>query len=129
MVKGLEISHDKFDLARAIMEGVAFETSMVLDIFKSCGINIKSLMMSGGAAKSRIWSEIAGYATGCDIYRTSDADVCPIGGAVLAAVGCGLFKSYKECSGIIGGSEKLPLSDASMYDYYAEKKAGYLKNM
>jgi len=122
---GLDVGHDKYDIARALMEGVAFEAAEVLSQFASHGMNISTLMMTGGAARSRLWSEIVGYVTGCDIYRMKEPETCCMGAAMTAAVGAGLFKDYNECRSAMVKREKLELSDASKFDFYKEKRANY----
>jgi sugar (pentulose or hexulose) kinase len=122
---GLDICHDKYDIARAMMEGVAFEAKSVLDCFADQGMNIKTLMMTGGASRSRLWSEIVGYITGCDIYRMQEPETCCVGAGMLAAVGSGMFSDFGECKKRMVKSEKLELPDSSMYAYYAEKEAKY----
>ena len=122
---GLDVGHDKFDIARAVMEGVAFEAAGVLGEFANQGMKIDKLMMTGGAARSRLWSEIVGYTTGCDIYRMNEPETCCVGAAMTAAVGAGMFKDYDECRNAMVKREKLELGDSSMRDFYAEKLARY----
>ncbi len=122
---GLDVGHDKFDIARAVMEGVAFEAAGVLGEFANQGMKIDKLMMTGGAARSRLWSEIVGYTTGCDIYRMNEPETCCVGAAMTAAVGIGMFDSYDECRNAMVKREKLELGDNSMREFYAEKLARY----
>lgn len=124
---GLDRGHDKYDIARALMEGVAFEAAGVLDIFAAQGMNIKKLMMTGGGARSELWSSIVGYATGCEIYRMSEPETCCMGAAMTAAVGLGMYNDYTECRSAMVKSEKLELSDTSSFEFYKEKKQRYNK--
>lgn len=94
-VLGLELMNDKFDLARALMEGVAFETRSVLEEFEKFGTRIESLKMVGGAAKSEVWSRITCDVCGCEILFPTEADTCCVGAAILAAVGCGIYPDCK----------------------------------
>ena len=124
---GLEMRHDKYDIALALMEGVAFEAKEVLLSFKEHGMSIDSLMMTGGAARSRVWSEAVGYITGCDIYRMKEPETCSVGAAMLAAVGEGIFADYAECGKVMVKSEKLDLPDTKRFAFYEEKFANYQK--
>ncbi len=124
---GLDKGHDKYDIARALMEGVAFEAASVLKLFKEQGMNISTLMMTGGAARSDLWSEIVGYVTGCDIWRMKEPETCCIGAAMTAAVGCGMFSDYNECREIMVKREKLELSDPDKREFYKEKLERYNK--
>ncbi len=124
---GLDRGHDKYDIARALMEGVAFEASSVLEIFAAQGMNIKKLMMTGGGARSELWSSIVGYATGCEIYRMEEPETCCMGAAMTAAVGMGMYADYTECRSAMVRSKKLELCDNSSYEFYKEKKQRYDK--
>lgn len=124
---GLDVGHDQYDLARAMMEGVAFEAAGLLSLFSENGMSISKLMMTGGAARSDLWSSIVGYVTGCEIYRMKEPETCCIGAAMTAAVGAGMFKDYTDCRSTMVKSEKLVLTDTAQYDFYKEKRAKYEK--
>jgi len=124
---GLDVGHDKFHIARAAMEGVAFEAAGVLAEFAAQGMKIDKLMMTGGAARSRLWSEIVGYVTGCDIYRMDEPETCCVGAAMTAAVGVGMFRDYDECRAAMVKREKLELNDGSAREFYREKLERYNK--
>lgn len=125
MMIGLDKGHDKYDIARALMEGVAFEAAAVLSLFKEKGMDISTLMMTGGAARSDLWSEIVGYVTGCDIYRMKEPETCCMGAAMTAAVGAGMFADYNECRGVMVKREKLELSDPEKREFYVKKGQRY----
>jgi len=88
---GMELRHDKFDLARALMEGVAFETRSALEEFSAQGADIRKLKMVGGAAKSELWSQITCDVTRCELQIPSEKDTCCIGAGMIAAVGSGYY--------------------------------------
>lgn len=122
---GLDKGHDRYHIARALMEGVAFEAAAVLSQFKENGMDISRLMMTGGAARSNLWSEIVGYTTGCEIWRMKEPETCCIGAAMTAAVGAGMFSDYNECRGVMVKREKLDLSDSAKREFYIEKGQRY----
>ena len=122
---GLDKGHDRYDIARALMEGVAFEAASVLSLFKEQGMDISSLMMTGGAARSDLWSEIVGYVTGCDIWRMKEPETCCIGAAMTAAVGVGMFPDYNACRDLMVKREKLPLPDGEKREFYKKKYEKY----
>lgn len=122
---GLDKGHDRYDIALSLMEGVAFEAASVLRQFKEKGMDISTLMMTGGAARSNLWSEIVGYVTGCDIYRMKEPETCCMGAAMTAAVGAGIFKDYNECRSVMVKREKLTLSDPVKKEFYQKKYERY----
>ncbi len=123
---GLDLHHDQYDIARALMEGVAFETAIALEEFSRHGMPVKRLMMTGGAAKSRLWSELVGYITGCEVYRMRESDAACVGAAMMAGVGIGAFSDYEQAAAMMVHPEPLILEDASLFDFYREKRERYL---
>lgn len=96
---GLELRHDKFCLARAVMEGVAFRTAQMLAQFPVTPSR-EGLILAGGAAKSPVWCQILADITGIPLRIPENPDLACVGAAILAGVGCGLFPDvqtgYKE---------------------------------
>ncbi len=128
-IVGLELRHDRYDLARAFMEGVAFETRLALEEFSRHGLTVSRLRMTGGAARSRVWSEIVGCVTGCEILRMREPETCCVGAALLASVGAGWWKDYAEGASALVREEPLASPDAGMVDFYQEKAFAYSRHL
>ena len=124
-VIGMTLRHDKYDIARALMEGVAFEARLLLEEFARCGMKTKTLTMSGGAAKSSVWREITGYVTGYGINLTEESESACIGAAMTAAVGLGIYADLQFCAKIFVKQKKAELSDIRQYEFYEDKFKRY----
>ncbi len=120
-IHGLRLGNDKYDIARALMEGVAFDVRASLEKYAEQGVDISSLKIMGGASRSDLWCSIVGYVTGCKITRMENAEACAVGAAAIASVGCGMTDGY--ISLIEGTTMDLP--DEKMYAYYNEKYNKY----
>ncbi len=90
---GLDLSHNRFHLARAVMEGVAFQIAWMLEAFKE---KPQSLTLTGGASKSRVWAQILGGITGLPVNIPQVADLSCVGAAILAGTGAGIFESLQK---------------------------------
>ncbi len=121
---GLDLRCDKYDVARALMEGVGFETALTLDEFRKAGVPIRRMTMTGGASRSRFWCELLGYITGCEILISREADAAAAGAALIAAVSDGCFRDYGEAAKRIE-TRPLALPDSALFAYYAEKGRKY----
>ncbi|NRG18775.1 xylulokinase [Rhizobiales bacterium] len=55
---GLSQAHDQADLARAVLDGVAFAFRDCLDALTAAGTNVERLTALGGGARSRLWLKI-----------------------------------------------------------------------
>ena len=122
---GMRLNHDKYDLARALMEGVAFETRCVLEEYKRNGIDISRLKMIGGAAKSTLWSGLTADITGCELTLMKESEGCALGAALIAAVGCGMFGSYREAADALIGGRTVRMPDPETRSFYEEKYQKY----
>jgi xylulokinase len=58
VIYGLRLSTRREQLLRALLEGVAFEMKLNLDILDRSGIRIEELRPIGGGAKSRVWVQL-----------------------------------------------------------------------
>lgn len=96
---GLRASHDKYDLALAIMEGVACLLKKNLDYMAGAGIRINKIISTGGGAKSPLWTQIKSDITG-QVIEVPDNEEAPcLGAAMIGAVSEGTFGSYEEAVG------------------------------
>jgi xylulokinase len=93
---GITASHSKAHFTRAVLEGVAFSLRDSLEIFKTSGVEISSIRLGGGGAKSPLWRQIQ-----ADVYQKPveiiEADEgAAFGAALLAGVGAGAWKTVDE---------------------------------
>lgn len=93
---GLTLGHDKTALARAIMEGVTFETREIIEQMIENGVQVNQLVLSGGSTKSAIWNQIQADIYGKPCGKLAIEEATSLGAAILAAFGAGLFTSINE---------------------------------
>lgn len=94
---GLNVTHTRGDMARAVMEGIAFNLKIVLDTFRKAGAPIDHMWILGGGAKSKLWRSIFADIYGLDIYVPSYLDeATSMGAAMAGAVGVGLARDFQE---------------------------------
>lgn len=92
---GLDLSHTRGDLARAVLEGICLNLRTALDILGKKTEISKEILIVGGGSKSGFWRSLF-----ADIFEktvlTSETgeDAGAYGAAALAAVGCGLWKDF-----------------------------------
>lgn len=125
---GMELMHDKYDLARALMEGISFETRASLEEFARYGADIRKLKMVGGAAKSDLWVKLTADITGCEIQIPAEKDTCCIGAAIIAAVGSGMYASYEEAARKMLRYSITVQPEPATAEFYHKKYEKYTKN-
>jgi xylulokinase len=55
---GVTAKHTRADLIRALIEGVSFSLKDCLDLVAGLGVDIQSVRVSGGGAKSKFWRQL-----------------------------------------------------------------------
>jgi len=93
---GLNLSHDKSVLARAIIEGVTFETREVLEAMEGLGIEIEEVIITGGATKSDLWNQIQADIYGKPCRKLLNEQATCLGAAILGAVGAGVYATLES---------------------------------
>ena len=92
---GLDLSHDKFHLARAIMEGVAFQAVWMMESFRSKP-SAEGLKLAGGAARSEFWCQLMADIAGVPVRIPEVVDLACVGAAILAGAGSGIYEDVRE---------------------------------
>jgi len=93
---GFTHAHGKAHFVRAVLEGVAFQYVGTLELLKELGIGVRRISMTGGETRSHLWNTIKASVVGREILVPHITDAAGLGAAMLAAVGSGVFKSFKE---------------------------------
>lgn len=122
---GIGLEHDRFDFARAIMEGVAFGIRRAVEDFQHNGTEVKSIVMMGGAARSPVWMDMIASITNTPIEALNQSDVCALGAAAIAACGCGIFRDYTEAAQKMVRADKTYAPNAEDVAYYDVKFRNY----
>jgi xylulokinase len=83
-LSGLQLAHRPADVLRAVVEGLAFELSRYLDFLRAAGWPVARLVMGGGAASSRVTTQILADVTGLPLACVDTGEASLLGAAILA---------------------------------------------
>jgi xylulokinase len=122
---GIALSHRKEHLIRAVLEGCAYELRNYIEYVE--GLfgkgQISEIKVLGGVAKSPLWRQMKADITKRDILLPKILDTGALGAAILAGVGTGVFKDFKEAvDKTVKIEEKLEprKENSEVYDRYYE---------
>jgi xylulokinase len=104
---GLNMTHNRGHMTRAILEGVAFGLRDSLEIIKELNIPVNEVRVSGGGAKSVLWRQILADIFGVRVDMVNATEGPAFGAAIMAAVGYGIFKDVEEAT-----SELIKVNDS-----------------
>lgn len=96
MFYGLDFIHERKHLARSVMEGVVYDYRRMIESLRTQGVTIKNLKALGGATRSDFWMSMVSDITGLSLVASNVADIAPIGAAMIAAVGNGIYSDYQS---------------------------------
>lgn len=93
---GLDFSKTRAHLMRASMEGVAYSLRHNLQTAEQAGAFAQELRSMGGAANSRLWTQIKADVTGKRITVPSSDTATTLGAAMLAGVAAGVYRGFDD---------------------------------
>jgi xylulokinase len=89
---GLNLTHTRGDMYRALIEGIAHGTRHVTDTFAELGQSPARLLAVGGGTKNALWLQATSDITGIDQIVCDKTTGASYGDAFLAAMAAGLAK-------------------------------------
>ncbi len=99
---GLSAIHTKYDLLRAVMEGVTYSQRQCLDVLRGMGVVSTEMLACGGGGSSPLWRQMLADVYGCPVKTVVSKEGPALGAAILAGVGAGLYPNVQEaCRGMI----------------------------
>ena len=64
---GLSAIHTKYDLLRAVMEGVTYSQRQCLDVLRGMGVVSTEMLACGGGGSSPLWRQMLADVYGCPV--------------------------------------------------------------
>ncbi len=118
IVYGLALGHERRDLYRAVLEGVAYEIKKNIDVFKELGIEPKELLLTGGGSRSDLWNQIYADVLGITCVRNIIEEATSLGAAILAASGAGLFPDIAKAAENLCKVDKKWIPNENRHAFY-----------
>lgn len=95
---GMSMDTTREDMTQAVLEGVIFGLRDSLEVARELGVKIERTKICGGGAKSPLWKKMAANILNLKVDVIESEEGPALGGAMLAAVGCGAFASVEEAA-------------------------------
>ena len=124
---GMSMDTTREEMTQAVLEGVAFAFRDSLEIAKSLGIRLERTKICGGGAKSPLWRKIIANVLNLKVDMIESEQGPGMGGAMLAAVGCGEYASVEEIAEKFVRVTDTLEPDPELVKKYEEKYRTYVK--
>jgi xylulokinase len=89
VIFGLNLTHDRADIYRALLEGIACGTSHIIETYRDIGQMPRKLLAVGGGTKNRVWSQATSDISGMAQTVCRKTIGACYGDAFLAALAVG----------------------------------------
>jgi xylulokinase len=124
---GLTWNHGVGHLYRALLESVALEYGIYRDVLLELNpeLRLREVRITGGGEKSAVWNQIKADVLGCRVVQIARREGAPLGAAMLAGFGVGLFKSLDEAASEWIKTGRVTEPNHKLGGYYAERLRRY----
>ena len=121
---GLALGHGRGHLTRAILEASAFAIRHVAESIVAAGVEVGSMRVCGGPARSETWNQIKADVTGFTVDVPAVLETAVAGSAILAATGVGVWPDLAAAiHGMTRSSRRLEPNAANRARYDATYRA------
>ncbi|HVM71955.1 MAG TPA: FGGY-family carbohydrate kinase [Anaerolineales bacterium] len=99
---GLNMSHTKGHMVRAVMEGVAYHIRWICEAMEGIGFSINNFNGIGGGCNSPVWMQIISDVTGRELNKVENhLEAGAVGAALTVAVGLGIYPSVEQIDDLV----------------------------
>lgn len=127
-ISGLAMRHDLEDLALdylAAIQALAYGTRHIISEMRAAGVDIDSIVVSGGLSKNSLYLHEHADATGCRVIVPDAQEPVLLGAAVSGAAAADRSINLQEWAGRLSGSAKVIEPRRSAAAYHDAKFAVY----
>lgn len=93
---GLSFDKTRAHFFRSLLEGAAYALEHNLLAAERAGVTVDVMHAMGGAANSRLWTQIKADVTGKTIRVPDSDNASTLGAAILAGVGTGVYTGFED---------------------------------
>lgn len=122
---GLTEAHTVGDLARSVMEGVAFEARAALDLLEGLGVHPTEVISVGGGARSALWNQIFADALERPVAVPRQTDAASLGAMLLAGAAIGRIPDVERTAREANPVGEVFRPESTAAGVYRTRRAAY----
>jgi len=111
-------THGVGDLARSIMEGVAYEVRACVGLLEAMGQSPREVVAVGGGARSALWDQILADVLGRRVGVPRQTDAASLGAMLLAGAAIGRLREINPVAEAFVPTPHAAERYGSLYDTY-----------
>ena len=122
---GLNSSHTRAHLLRALFEGAVFSHKQHIDRLLALSDNLTRIRISGGMVNSTVWTQMFADAIGLPVDVIKAEEMGAKGAAMAAAVSVGAYSDFNEAAQSMVRVTQTILPDPEKHSIYEKKYQKY----
>jgi len=115
---GLSGWHGRAHMLYGLFEGVVFGHRLHVEKLKRNGIEIDSVILSGGGSRSPIWPQMFADILGVKVSVAQARETGALGAAITAGVGAGILPTYSSAVRQMTSIDKVYMPDPSKTQFF-----------
>ena len=123
---GIDNGTTRYDLYRAVLEGLVLDQKLNISILKEEKIAVDHLIAVGGGSNSLPWLQIKADILQIPVSTLTIKEAGALGCAVLAAAACGIYSSIEEAASSMSHIDETIIPDTTHQEFYNEKFELYI---
>lgn len=125
---GLRAGHGRADLAKAVLEGTAYEIETIRRTAENgVGSRAQRMAASGGGTQNRHWIQIKADVSGLPLDVLSTSEAALVGAAMAAGIGRGLYADLEEAATCLAPRTETVLPNPGRHAAYENLYEKYAK--
>ena len=118
---GLHNGTGREDLVRSVFEGLNYQMQQIIEAYKTFGIGDPSrIITTGGSTRNAFWMQNKADITGSVIEVPDLFEATPLGAALIAGVGVGVFRDEQEAVDAVRRDVTVYEPDPESHRIYAD---------
>jgi len=122
-IVGLSARHGRAHVARALLEGCAFNVADTFDAIETAGAQVREVRAAGGGAASATWLSIRASALGRALVVPEQIEASSLGAAIAAGVAARVYANVDDGVASAVRIARVVEPDMAMRERYREVRA------
>lgn len=122
---GITLATSKADIAKAVMEGIAFDLALTIDRLRSAGAPPRLIRATGGGSRSDWWMQLKADLTGVPFEVVEQPEAGALGAAIAAGLADGTYPSLEPALAAVVHPARVFEPDAGRRALYADRLVEY----
>jgi xylulokinase len=118
---GLSNTVTKADMLRAVIEGLNYQFMEIKEAMEAgLGCRFENIIVAGGVSQNEFWIQNKADMMGLPVHVSDVTEATPLGAAMLAGIGLGLYNNLDEAYDRVRKSDRIYEPNKANTERYAE---------